>query len=138
MVFARPPQCTARHPLTTRPQIRLLADMGPRRRGLAPRGAAPRRSNILARRVKDHCPTAIVRTARNGLVTKRTWTDRMAQYVDNVEFSGPPPGYVGSCDSESKEISYFMELFGEAAKFMLVTTNRHIRRHRAKVENAVS
>lgn len=136
---AKFPQCTARRPfITTTLTIRLLPGMAPRRRGVAPRGAAPRRGNILAIRVKDHCPTTIARNRRNARVNKRTWTERIAHYRDDLQFSGPAPGYVGSCDVASKEISFFLEIFEPAAKFMLIATNRHIRRHRDKLVKAVS
>lgn len=87
---------------------------------------------------KDVCPTKMVKNKKNKLVSKRIWTEKVKSYKDKVAFSGPAPGYIGSGNSDSKEIDFFLELFDEAARFILIATNRFIRRQRNKLEMQVS
>lgn len=88
-------------------------------------------------RVKDKCPHGLVKNNNDKWVSKRIWTDRITPYRDNLSFTGPQPGYKGKCDINSKDVDFFLELFEDAAKFILINTNRHIRRLRNKLMNEV-
>ena len=83
---------------------------------------------MAASTTKDGFPT-IRRTetdSKGKTKTKvlREWKTDLTEYTDkSTAFTGPPKGYIGKCTKESKEIDFFMELFDDAANFIVTTTN---------------
>lgn len=80
---------------------------------------------------KDECPvyplSELDKHGKKRTRIVRDWLETITEYGDKTTaFTGPPRGYVGRCNNKSKEIDFFMELFGEAAEFIVEQTNKHM------------
>lgn len=74
----------------------------------------------------DEFPKVLVNTRTNEY--HREWSSTTTALRQDCPFTGPTPGYTGSCTTGSVEFDYFEELFGEAARFVVTATNRQQRR----------
>jgi hypothetical protein len=81
---------------------------------------------------KDGFPTTTTTTTnRAGRKTTKVtpiWTETLTDYTDTATvFTGPKPGYVGRCTAANKEVDFFIELLGDAVKYIVTTTNKFMR-----------